>query len=380
VEVTISLELEKFNDAAERLLRYGLAGFLEVPVELVKVIEKKKGSTKIHLTIPSEKALQLEAAFRIRDPRLAASVHPLEIVAIRNVPETPNGTDTIMMAGSFEYDAFIAYAHQDAEYAEHIHKLLSVSGKRVFLDKMLFPGDLWTEKLEQAQKDSLLTIVLLSAHSDSAFFQKEEILRAVELARGKRHRVVPVYLTGKSPSDRVPSELRQIQSIFLEQDQSLLKIALQIEAAIEVSRQREDWQSDIDSATIVIVTGCHHRPELFDRPLAYQLKQAIDEEGGKVNRAFLRSVVMGDIWFNERSGFADHSNIISIGSPSVNPLTQQIIEQAGNVQADERWRVMRGGNRWALFGNEAEDTRAAVKWFKNHQLAAFLEEVWSASR
>lgn len=281
------------------------------------------------------------------------------------------------MAESFEYDVFIAYASQDARCAKDIDSLLSISGNNVFLDsEKLIPGVDWAEEIARAQRDSLLTVVLVSNHSDEAYFQKEEIKRAIGLAREKRHRVVPVYLTGNSPADHPSLDIMQIQSIFLEKESSLLRVALKIEEAINFSRRREDWQSDIDSGTIVLVTGCHQRPELRDRPLAYQLQRAIDREGERRSLDFLWSVVMGDIWFLERSGYGDHPNIISIGSSVVNPLTQQIIEQGETVQADQRWRAVRGERRWALFGDQAEDTRAAVRWFQKNCLTAFLEEIW----
>ena len=281
------------------------------------------------------------------------------------------------MVESFEYDAFIAYAHPDAGYAENIASLLSISGNNVFLDsKRLTPGVKWSEEIARAQGDSLLTVVLISKHSGDAYFQKEEIKRAIALAREKEHRVVPVYLTGTSPGDHPSLDMMQIQSIFLEKEGSLLRVALKIEEAVKFSRRREDWQSDIDPGTIVVVTGCNQRPELWDRPVAYELQRAINREGEKVLREFLRSVVMGDIWFLERSGYSDHPNIISIGSSGVNPLTQQIIEQGENIHKDQRWRVVRGKRRWALFGDEADDTRAAVRWFQKNCLAGFLDEIW----
>lgn len=279
------------------------------------------------------------------------------------------------MSESFEYDAFIAYASPDTGYAENLYSLLSISGNNVFLDsKRLSPGVDWAEEIARAQRDSLLTVVLISNHSDEAYFEKEEIKRAIALARGKGHRVVPVYLTSNRPADHLG--LMQIQSIFLGKESSLLRVALRIEEAIKLSRRREDWQSDIDPGTIVLVTGCHQRPELWDRPIAYQLQRAIDREGERVSREFLRSVVIGDIWFLERSGYSDHPNIISIGSSGVNPLTQQIIEQGQDVHADQRWRVVQGGRRWALFGDRAEDTRAAVRWFQRNCLTGFVEEIW----
>jgi hypothetical protein len=285
------------------------------------------------------------------------------------------------MSENFKYDAFIAYAGPDAEYARKLYTLLTVIGNRVFLaPDLVNPGELWQAKIKQAQKGSLLTVVLISNHSDSSYFQKVEILRAIELARDEHHRVVPVYLTDiQVGGDALPDELRQIQGVLLKEGPSLLYVAQQIEASIETSRRREEWQHDIDRATIVIVTGCHHLPEIYDRASAYELKEAIDNLAHSLRKTFLNSVVMGDIWIQRYSSITGHPNLISIGSPGVNSMTGQIAEQ-GNVLRigpDDRWRIVRSLNRWALYGNLAEDTHAAVISFKKLDLPAFLREVWS---
>jgi hypothetical protein len=277
------------------------------------------------------------------------------------------------MAANFKYDVFIAYAGPDVEYAQQLDTLLSTIGNKIFLATNLPSGTFWEEEILAAQSDSLLTAVLLSSSTSKAWFQKEEIQTAIRLAREKGHRILPIYLAGESPQ----APLLQIEGIFLEKERSLLRVALRIEEAIANARLQEDWQSDIDAATIVIVTGCHHLPELFDRPPAYQLKQAIDQAGAKASRSFLRSIVMGDIWFNERSGHSDHPNVISLGSPNSNYLTQKIIDNCNIVKTGDRWRILRGGDRWALYGDLAQHTRAAAIWFQENKLKPFLDELWT---
>jgi hypothetical protein len=286
------------------------------------------------------------------------------------------------MKENFKYDAFIAYAGPDAEYANKFYNLLSVIGHRVFLDsKELLVGDPFSEKIGQAQKDSLLTVVLISNRSDSAYFEKEEILRAIELARDAGHRVVPVYLTGGRSRD-MPLPLSQLHSIYMDEESSLLSIAQKIEAAIENSQRHHDWQQDIDPATIIIVTGCHHLPELYDRPCAYELKKTIDRAGDSMQLDFLHSVVMSDIWLKRLSDTADYHNLIGIGSPAVNSLSGKVVAHGKVVRPrpGDRWQVVRSGNRWALFGHDAEDTHKAVISFKKNDLPEFLEQVWSEKK
>lgn len=284
------------------------------------------------------------------------------------------------MNESYRYDAFIAYAKADADYADKLYSLLTVIGYRVFLDqRTLTPGQNWTVEIPLAQSSSLVTVVLISASSDSAYFEKEEIASAIQLARTQRHRVVPVYLDGQLiDNDRVPYGLKQLQSIMCDGATSPLAVAQQIETVLQASRHLEEWRHDIDSLTVVIVTGCHHFAEIYDRPTAYDLKEEIDRLERSFGKTFLGSVVMGDIWFQQQSGIADHPNVISLGSPAINNLTHAIVDKAKTIRTgpDEKWRIERNSNRWALFGIRGEDTRAAVASFKQNDLVPFLRAIW----
>ena len=283
------------------------------------------------------------------------------------------------------YDAFIAYAGPDIEYAKKLDSLLSVIGYSVFMaPHKLSLGTRFPQELIRAQESSLLTLVLISSHSDASYFLQEEILRAIELAKKQRHRVLPIYLSGnQAQNSDVPLTLTQLQSIFLAEEFSLLSVAQKIEATLYSIKRRQEWQHDLDPATIIIVTGCHHRPELYDRPIAYELKEAIDSEMSSRKKTFLGCLVMGDLWFWQRSGITDWPNLISVGSSGVNSLTAHLVPagvsvKTGGTGEEERWEVVRLSNQWALFGNRAQDTLTAVQWFKSNCLSAYLRDVWSA--
>ena len=94
------------------------------------------------------------------------------------------------------YDFFLAHAGPDSREAERLYDLL-VAEARVFLDsRSIVLGDDWDRTIAQAQKNSRLTVVLVSARTEDAFYQREEIAAAIDLARRDEaaHRVVPVYL------------------------------------------------------------------------------------------------------------------------------------------------------------------------------------------
>ncbi len=111
----------------------------------------------------------------------------------------------------------MAYASADRGRAEELYTLLSQNA-RVFLDsRCLLPGDNWDAELTKAQRRSRVTLVLISAHTDEAYYEREEIATAIDMSRGEgaRHRVVPVLLE-PVPSDAVPYGLRRKQSILLD--------------------------------------------------------------------------------------------------------------------------------------------------------------------
>ena len=68
---------------------------------------------------------------------------------------------------------------------------------RVFLDtRRLLLGDDWDNKLAEAQKTAQISVILVSSNTERAYYQREEIAAAIDLARDDDagHRVVPVYL------------------------------------------------------------------------------------------------------------------------------------------------------------------------------------------
>jgi hypothetical protein len=132
---------------------------------------------------------------------------------------------------TYEWTFFIAHAGPDGDPAEKLYDLLTQSTK-VFLDsRCLEIGDDWDEALQIAQSRSLITVVLISSRSDKAYYQREEIAAAIQMARDnpESHRVVPVFLDA-APDDlsQVPYGLRLKHGLFFSQAASLEKIAFRL--------------------------------------------------------------------------------------------------------------------------------------------------------
>ena len=98
-----------------------------------------------------------------------------------------------MEAGHVEWDFFIAHSSKDTALAEQLFEYLTGSA-RVFLDvRSLEPGMDWDVELPAAQRRAKATVVLVSAHTDAAYYQRVEIRQAIDLARPPgTHLVVPL--------------------------------------------------------------------------------------------------------------------------------------------------------------------------------------------
>lgn len=142
------------------------------------------------------------------------------------------------------FDFFVAHAAADVRAAMTLYRALS-KGHQVFLDVVsLMPGDDWAVEISRAQLRSRVTVVLVSPRTERAYYQREEILQAIDLFRegSGRHRVVPVYLTTPPAPPDVHYGLRGIHALFAESSGALRRIARSLSGLVgdpdDPSRQR----------------------------------------------------------------------------------------------------------------------------------------------
>jgi hypothetical protein len=113
-----------------------------------------------------------------------------------------------------KYDFFIAYASPDRGAAEELSWQLQDLDRIVFFDKAgLDLGAAWDEELLDALGRSRVVVVLVSRNTRRAHYEREEVARAIKVARADDGvRVVPVILPGAEDSN-VPYGLSIIQGV-----------------------------------------------------------------------------------------------------------------------------------------------------------------------
>ncbi|HEU4699465.1 MAG TPA: hypothetical protein VFS40_09815 [Gemmatimonadales bacterium] len=132
--------------------------------------------------------------------------------------------------------------------------------------------------------------------------------------------------------------------------------------------------------TILIVTGTELTAEDRDRPLAYWLKQQIDQRG--VGHPWRKAVVVGDAWYLANRVF--HLNpTVAVGGPGANAVAQQFASALPVVWKDEDEQAFiqldfdDERKRAALWGMNAAATASAVEGFVIHgQLDELLRRIW----
>ncbi len=96
---------------------------------------------------------------------------------------------------TYRYDFFLAHSSADAAATKAVFDGLTARGAKVFLDnRMLEPGDFWTDQLQAAQKASRVTIALVSATAVKSLWFKSECTEALNLMNaGLSHQLVALF-------------------------------------------------------------------------------------------------------------------------------------------------------------------------------------------
>lgn len=132
---------------------------------------------------------------------------------------------------------------------------------------------------------------------------------------------------------------------------------------------------------MVIVTGSHTHAELFDRPLAYRLREKLvralaDEEAIDADH---RVLVCSDIWYLNQSSLRCLPTI-SIGSPSVNALAAYFAPRLSSVLTVDGVFMVQMDTAGLVplascWGIDPPATAGAVESFEKRLLDGFLQSV-----
>lgn len=174
-----------------------------------------------------------QANEQLAEATAAALMHALHVDPARR-PASAGAFARALGQVPKRWDLFIAHAGADAATAQALAGLIGAQA-RVFLDvARLRLGDDWGRELALAQQDSLVTVVLVSRGTDAAFYQREEIAAAVQMAREdpQAHRVVPIYLDAESAA-RPPYGLSLRHGLRLDGEGELGGVAAQLVALVD---------------------------------------------------------------------------------------------------------------------------------------------------
>jgi hypothetical protein len=143
------------------------------------------------------------------------------------------------------WDFFLAHAGTDKKAAEALYDLLSPHFK-VFLDsRCLLPGDDWDQEIALAQRKSTITIVLVSSQTEKAYYQREEIAAAIDMARRdkEKHRVVPIFLDVRpSTGNEIPYGLRLKHGLSAPDIGGLEEVARRLKTLLQKQFAMPAWQ------------------------------------------------------------------------------------------------------------------------------------------
>ncbi|MEW6737140.1 MAG: NACHT domain-containing protein [Acidobacteriota bacterium] len=151
---------------------------------------------------------------------------PEQVVAANTISTSRYGAS--FTQGNFLWDFFLAHAQADKEAAESLYELLRLRNRVFLASHCLQLGDDWDSEIAKAQRLSRITVVLVSIHSEAAYYQREEIATAIDMAgRDKdKYRVVPIYLgTQLSENATIPYGLRLKQGLTITGLSELAKAA-----------------------------------------------------------------------------------------------------------------------------------------------------------
>jgi anti-anti-sigma factor len=186
------------------------------------------------------------------------------------------------------WDFFIAHAHADLVAAETLYDQLN-DHCRVFMDnRCLLLGDDWDLALASAQRESEITVVIISKNTARAYYQREEIASAIAMTRDGTHRLVPIFIYPVTPAkSEVPYGLRLKNSITARGKQGMIKAAQKLRQLLSQLNNTSSivTQNGNSGNTDVSVAPCQVTPRQVESDLRPDKSNIVPIEL-RINRDF----------------------------------------------------------------------------------------------
>jgi hypothetical protein len=135
-------------------------------------------------------------------------------------------------------DIFLVHAARDNISAGEFAQALRAAGATVFYAQdSLDPGDAWDLTIPEAIRQSSMTLVLVGEHTEGSWYQRSEIVTAVEWAReqGVDHRIVPVLLMRQGRTPALPYGLDPLQAVTVRSPRDYARVARELVALVGVA-------------------------------------------------------------------------------------------------------------------------------------------------
>lgn len=159
LRMTIDMDLKDFDDRQRRWLQHGLAQFLGIPLEAIRIMTTESGSVHVTIELPTQNAKDLLSAYEHTPWKLASSLRPLALLdvgAVESRAATP-GIEAQKPSRLDEYPTHGAHARatvspirgQTVEGLSRESQLGArhLEGRRVFrrhwLTALIVPGLPW---------------------------------------------------------------------------------------------------------------------------------------------------------------------------------------------------------------------------------------------
>ncbi len=145
------------------------------------------------------------------------------------------------------YDIFISYPSQEFDIAKEIYKHFSTRFS-VFMDKIsLKCGMDWTEEIPKAQKNSAVTLAIISNNTKKAFYEKEEITRAIKLRKLRKHIIIPIILTNDENIPDLPFGLENIQYLTINDENDINILYNKVVEILKPNIEKVGFETEIDT-------------------------------------------------------------------------------------------------------------------------------------